>query len=195
MSDQLGESSSESKLLEDGNYSYSGSAQQISKAEALSLTFMKSLSGLFCDCDNCDNDRFKSIGKDKPIDGEKPESNREDDADNSIGIGRGEEILGNTTAISPLVLGPMMAENLDSRQPGIIETVIGECTYYLFFKCIRGQFSVKLAFNYYIFHPNYVCLLLFRHVLLHILQGSLQFWNSHCNTILFAVPASYWSVS
>ena len=130
MSDPLGESSSQSKLLEDGNYSYSGSAQQISKAEALSLTFMKSLSGLFCDCDNCDNDRFKSIGKDKQIDGEKPESNRKDDADNSIGIGRSEEILGNITAISPLVLGPMMAENLDSRQPGIIETVIGECTYY-----------------------------------------------------------------
>ena len=120
MAASLDESSDTSTSMEDGN---DKSLEQISKANALSLTFMKSFSGLCCD--GCDNDPFKSIGQHKQVNGEMPGGNRTNGADNSA------EILEDITAISHLVARPMVAENLDSHQPGVIETVIGECKYCL----------------------------------------------------------------
>jgi len=118
---------------------------QMAKAKALSMTFMKSLSGLCCH--NCDNDPFKTIGKNYNNNNQNnihnvggtnfnPKEQDEEDTSPTTGVGIGEMFFlkNPSTVISPSVIGSMMIENLDSREPGTIETVIGEymcfCRFY-----------------------------------------------------------------
>ncbi|MGK3736501.1 MAG: hypothetical protein ACI8RD_008986 [Bacillariaceae sp.] len=111
---------------------------RMAKAKALSMTFMKSLSGLCCD--NCDNDPFKSIGKNSSYGNihmniNHEEKKNEEDSSSITEIDVGFVSLKNpSTVISPMVMSPMMIEHLDSQQAGTIETIIGEymcfCRFY-----------------------------------------------------------------
>ena len=144
------------KLLEDsdhingnGNYNGNGNGNgtntnekfidlRMAKAKALSMTFMKSLSGLCCD--NCDNDPFKSIGKSGSYGNIHMNVNHEEkkNEEDSPSITETDveffSLKNSSTVISPMVTSPMMMEHLDSHQAGNIETIIGEymcfCRFY-----------------------------------------------------------------
>jgi len=109
--------------------------QRMSKAKALSMSFMKSFSGLCCD--DCDNDPFKTIGKDHTSNNGSIEGEIQDEdevSSNDHIVNSGDYFLTNTSTISPLVVGPMLTKNLEPQQPGTIETLIGEymcfCKFY-----------------------------------------------------------------
>lgn len=105
--------------------------QQLAKAKALSMAFMKSFSGLCCD--DCDKDPFNTIHKNH--------SNKNDNAEvveknsnHHMSVNNISSFSDEATTISPLVIAPMMSENLAAQQPGSIETIIGEymcfCRFY-----------------------------------------------------------------
>ena len=102
--------------------------QQMSKAKALSMSFMKSFSGLCCD--DCDNDPFNTVGHHENGNTESIQ----DDLNNRISANGGSSFWGKASSISPLIVGPMMAKNLDYQQPGTVETIVGEymcfCRFY-----------------------------------------------------------------
>jgi len=102
--------------------------QQMSKAKALSMSFMKSFSGLCCD--DCDNDPFNTVGHHENSNIESIEDN----LNNRISANGGSSFFGKASSISPLIVGPMMAKNLDYQQPGTVETIVGEymcfCRFY-----------------------------------------------------------------
>ena len=105
--------------------------QQLAKARALSMTFMKSFSGLCCD-DDCNNDPFKHI-KNHGSQNYNAESTDEN-SDRRMSINNENSFPGDNSMLSPLVVVPMMARNLDFETPGTIETVVGEymcfCKFY-----------------------------------------------------------------
>lgn len=104
---------------------------QISKARALSMSFMKSFSGLCCD--DCDNDPFNTVDKGHSSNNGNTES-IEDNSNYRISANGGSSFMGKASTISPLIVGPMMAKNLDYQQPGTVETIVGEymcfCRFY-----------------------------------------------------------------
>jgi len=119
---------------------------QIAKAKTLSMAFMKSFSGLCCH--NCDNDPFKTIGKKynnnnnhkniHNVEGTNfnPKEQEQEDTSPTTGVGIGEMLFlkDPSSVLSPSVICSMMIENLDSREPKTIETVIGDymcfCRFY-----------------------------------------------------------------
>mmetsp|Transcript_17497 Transcript_17497/g.39931 ORF Transcript_17497/g.39931 Transcript_17497/m.39931 type:complete len:563 (-) Transcript_17497:197-1885(-) len=109
--------------------------QDMYKAKALSMTFMKSFSGICCD--DCDNDPFKAIehhnNSDKSVNGINQGSDNHE-SKSPIGLHRSSFFSKSGSSVSPLVIEPMMTKNLDYQNPGTIETLIGEymcfCNFY-----------------------------------------------------------------
>ena len=105
--------------------------QQLAKAKALSMSFMKSFSGLCCD--DCEKDPFNTIHKNPSNKNHNAEA-IDENKNYRMSISNISSISEETSTISPLVVAPMMSKNLDSQQPGTFETTIGEymcfCRFY-----------------------------------------------------------------
>jgi hypothetical protein len=107
--------------------------QQLAKAKALSMTFMKSFSGI-CSCDDCDDDPFKTVENSHGSDNNNNAESIDDNSNYSISLNIGTFGSDHASAISPLVVAPMMVKNLNYQKPGTVETLVGEymcfCKFY-----------------------------------------------------------------
>lgn len=116
---------------------------QIEKAKALSMSFMKSFSGLGCACDDCDNDPFKSIQNHGSNEQNNESVKRNHDYRKSISNGL--SFTEYPSTISPLVVAPMMSKNLESQNPTSIETMIAE--YMCFCKFYKVHYNAGILTN------------------------------------------------
>ena len=107
--------------------------QQLAKAKALSMAFMKSFSGLCCD--DCDKDPFNALHKNHSNKNDNAEI-VEDNTNYHMSVSNMTSFYDEATTISPLVIAPMMSKNLDAQKPGSIETIIGE------YMCFCGFYKV-----------------------------------------------------
>ena len=120
--------------------------RQMSRAKALSMTFMKSFSGLCCDGD-CDHDPLKLVEAEFRSHNEEYKS-IEDNLSHHNSNDTGNLILGEASAVSALVVGPMMAKNLDYLQPGTIETMVGEYMCFCRFYNVRYNSGILTALRF-----------------------------------------------
>ena len=118
--------------------------QQMAKAKALSMSFMKSFSGLGCSCDDdCYHDPFKSI-QNHEINKENDESTKRNH-NYRKSISNGLSFSEYPSTISPLVVAPMMSKNLESQNPGSIETMIAE--YMCFCRFYKVHYNAGILTN------------------------------------------------
>ncbi len=118
---------------------------QMAKAKALSMSFMKSFSGLGCSCDDddCKNDPFKSIQNHETNEHNDESTRRNHDYRKSISNGLSFSEYPST--ISPLVVAPMMSKTLESQNPGSIETMIAE--YMCFCRFYKVHYNAGILTN------------------------------------------------